>query len=243
MQTGTDWKANVSIAESAAVDRIVAAMAARDEVATIEKIERKSEREFDVKFDAAVNAQSPTIDGARMTYRMSGWLPLAFIRECMVWPSAKVADMTDYPEMVKAGDWSGVRDSEPSKIWAIFETAAPAIAAKAKPPKPPKATKVPTSRPARWNDAIQRARGAMDAITAAGEDLAAAFGDLEDIRNEYEDWQGNLPDNLQSSPLGEKLDAVVGLCFDCDVEDAMQEMSQVLDEAEAVDLPRGFGKD
>jgi hypothetical protein len=47
------------------------------------------------------------------------WFPLAFIG-MMNW--IKYADLTDYPEIVRKGDWSGIRDSEEETIWKIFDT-------------------------------------------------------------------------------------------------------------------------
>lgn len=79
----------------------------------------------------------------------------------------------------------------------------------------------PKSRGDRWNDAA----------TAA----VSALSDLEDIRQEYSDWKDNLPENLQNSTLGEKLDAVI----DLDIEGA----KSTAEEAEAADLPLGFGRD
>lgn len=77
------------------------------------------------------------------------------------------------------------------------------------------------SRPARWADAAARAE--------------VALNELEELRTEYEDWQGNLPENLQGSALGEKLQEVV----DLDIQSAIDMAS----EASVIDLPRGFGKD
>lgn len=88
-----------------------------------------------------------------------------------------------------------------------------------------------TSRPARWADATSRARAAFD-------DLQGAFEDLASIREEYEEWRDNLPENMQSGALAEKLDAVVGLDFD-----VLSEVEGALDEAEGADLPLGFGRD
>lgn len=92
----------------------------------------------------------------------------------------------------------------------------------AAPPAPaaPK-RKRPPSRATRWADAASRAVSALE--------------ELQEIQSEFEDWKGNLPENLASSPLGEKLDAV------CDLD-----ISSALDtaqEAESADLPLGFGRD
>lgn len=85
------------------------------------------------------------------------------------------------------------------------------------------------SRGARWNAAVLKAKEAADALSAAMEEL-------RDIQQEYSDWKDNLPENLQSSALGEKLDAV------CDL-DLEYEEPQGLEEADGIDLPQGFGRD
>jgi hypothetical protein len=50
---------------------------------------------------------------------------------------------------------------------------------------------------------------------------------LRELQAEYQAWLDNLPENLQDSPLAEKLEAVCALD---------------LEELE-VDLPLGFGRD
>lgn len=73
------------------------------------EISRRSEKEYDI-----------TVRGRYTeTSSFSAWLPLGMISVGMDW--TKVAHMTDYPEMVCAGDWSGVRDSSEEAIWAIFK--------------------------------------------------------------------------------------------------------------------------
>jgi hypothetical protein len=70
-----------------------------------------------------------------------------------------------------------------------------------------------------------------DAAANAGQ----ALSELVEIQEEYQGWLDNLPENLQGSPVGEKLQTV------CDID-----ISSALDaanEAENADLPRGFGKD
>jgi hypothetical protein len=62
------------------------------------------------------------------------------------------------------------------------------------------------SRPQRWTEAVET---------------------LRELQGEYQEWLDNLPENLQGSPLAEKLEAVCALD---------------LDEFE-VELPRGFGRD
>lgn len=77
------------------------------------------------------------------------------------------------------------------------------------------------SRSARWHEACSKANEAL--------------AELSDLKSEYAEWHDNLPENLQSSPLGEKLEAVC----DLDIDSAMD----VIEEAESLDLPQGFGRD
>jgi len=73
------------------------------------EIARKSEREYDLSISGK------TKDGMGF----GAWLPLGLI-SCLDWTADPVAGMTDYPEMARDGDWSGVRDTEEEKLWAIF---------------------------------------------------------------------------------------------------------------------------
>lgn len=88
------------------------------------------------------------------------------------------------------------------------------------------------SRPQRWNEALSRAR-------VAYEQLESCLQDLEEIRVEYEDWRDNLPESLQGSATADKLDEVC----DLDIESALQEVESLLDDAENLELPLGFGRD
>ena len=49
-----------------------------------------------------------------------------------------------------------------------------------------------------------------------------------ELQAEYQDWFDNLPDNLQASPLAERLEAVCEYDFG---------------DLEALEPPRGFGRD
>lgn len=94
--------------------------------------------------------------------------------------------------------------------------------------------KRPPSRTSRWNDAAADARTALDS-------LSAALGELNEVRAEYEDWRDNLPENLQQSALGEKLNAVVDL--DLDPGSLLGDAETAIGDAEGADLPLGFGRD
>lgn len=96
------------------------------------------------------------------------------------------------------------------------------------------------SRAERWAAALSDARAAKEEIEAAQAKLEEAFSALRDLKGEYEEWRDNLPENLQSSPLGEKLEAVCDLDFDQELDLSPLD---VIDEADGVDLPLGFGRD
>ncbi len=88
------------------------------------------------------------------------------------------------------------------------------------------------SRPARWAAAVAKLSTGLD-------DVEAAIEDLRGLQEEYESWKGNLPESLQSSPVGVKLEAVC----DLDLSNGADDLRGICDEAEGMDLPIGFGKD
>ena len=57
---------------------------------------------------------------------------------------------------------------------------------------------------------------------------AAAVAALVELQDDYRIWRDNLPPNLEGSRLAEKLDAIVELD---------------LEELQAIDPPRGYGRD
>src|SRR6266567_4385073 len=57
---------------------------------------------------------------------------------------------------------------------------------------------------------------------------AAAVATLVDLQDEYCAWLDNLPDNLEGSRLADKLQAIAELN---------------LEELQAIDPPRGYGRD
>lgn len=99
-----------------------------------------------------------------------------------------------------------------------------------KPPKPKK-----QSRKDRWNAAVAEAQQYL-------EPLREALERLNEVRGEYEEWQGNLPENLQSSTLGDKLSTVVEMDVDSALS-SVDEIENLLSDAEGADLPVGFGRD
>lgn len=108
---------------------------------------------------------------------------------------------------------------------APVETAAPAVPKKVRKAKPPSRTK-------RWQDAAQAASDALSTLRDAMEELKG-------IQEEYSDWRDNLPENLQGSALAEKLNVVA----DLDLEGGLDDLENVIGEAEGADLPMGFGRD
>ena len=77
------------------------------------------------------------------------------------------------------------------------------------------------SRPARWAAALDK----------ANESVAA----LVELQEQYQEWRDNLPENLESSALAEKLDEVPQV--------DLQSAQASLEEAEGVELPLGLGRD
>jgi hypothetical protein len=77
------------------------------------------------------------------------------------------------------------------------------------------------SRTTRWSEAAGNATTALE--------------ELYDIQQEYQDWLDGLPENLQNSALGEKLQAV------CDID--LESAKDAVEEADGADLPLGFGRD
>jgi hypothetical protein len=91
------------------------------------------------------------------------------------------------------------------------------------------------SRTQRWINNAERASSLL-------EEAIGAIEELKGVQEEYQEWLDNLPENLQQSAVGEKLEAVT----DLDIETALQsiqEAQDILNEAAAADLPLGFGRD
>ena len=98
--------------------------------------------------------------------------------------------------------------------WLLGDDAPAAAPARAKKQKP-------KSRTQRWSEAASAAVSALE--------------ELQSIQEEFEEWKDNLPENLQQSALGEKLETVCGI----DLTSALDSVQ----EAESADLPLGFGRD
>ena len=112
----TSGTPEIRSAERKMMTRVAVAMVRTGGACVVNAEKRRSDRLYDINFVGRriVEEQS---------YSFSGWLPLAFVRECVLWTSKEVARMTDYPTMAMEGDWSGVRDSRREVIWEIFEKA------------------------------------------------------------------------------------------------------------------------
>jgi len=69
----------------------------------------------------------------------------------------------------------------------------------------------------------------------AASEAVQALNTLMEIREEFQSWYDNLPENLQQSPVGEKLEAILNI----DLDGALS----AAEEAENADVPLGFGRD
>lgn len=78
------------------------------------------------------------------------------------------------------------------------------------------------SRPKRWQQAINL--------------LLNGLSEIQSLKDEYSDWLDNLPENLQSSALYEKLEAIVN-------GQEIDDLESNISELEGLELPRGFGRD
>jgi hypothetical protein len=102
------------------------------------------------------------------------------------------------------------------------------------------------SRSARWGNAVQEARDQFQQVQDASSGLADALEALYDVQSEYRDWLDNLPENLEQSTLGEKLQTVVDIDIESIKDDPLSDwpsLEGTLDEAEGADLPQGYGRD
>jgi hypothetical protein len=98
----------------------------------------------------------------------------------------------------------------------------------------------------RWREAASEVDSIASEIEDAISRLTDALADLRSIQEEFEDWKDNLPENLASSALGEKLETICGLEIDgaeSDLESAISTIRDLASEAEAADIPLGFGRD
>ena len=102
------------------------------------------------------------------------------------------------------------------------------------------------SRPQRWADAAGDASKALSEMESSKDAFVAAMDELKSIQDEYIEWKDNLPENMASSPMGDKLEEVSNLDLESAADaigSAIDDARSIVDEAEGIDLPRGFGKD
>lgn len=102
------------------------------------------------------------------------------------------------------------------------------------------------SRPKRWEDAIAKAQTELSNMQAAQAAFDEACSELADVKQEYEDWRDNLPENLQNGTLAEKLGEVADLDIDSakdGLDSALSEAVDLFETAAGLELPRGFGRD
>jgi hypothetical protein len=84
----------------------------------VNTIDRKSDREFDLVLNGVYLLEA---DPTRRLDFADYPLLLIAIEVLLDWTKSKVANMTDYPDMAKEGDWSGVRDTDINNLWLIFD--------------------------------------------------------------------------------------------------------------------------
>lgn len=99
------------------------------------------------------------------------------------------------------------------------------------------------SRPKRWAEAVEKLRTAFDSLTSAATEYDSALEELRDVKQEYEEWKDNLPENLQGGTLAEKLETICDMDMDNSADDAIGELENLITEAEGAELPMGFGRD
>ncbi len=79
--------------------------------------------------------------------------------------------------------------------------------------------------------------------------LAEAMAEIKAVQEEYEEWQGNLPENMQSGETASKLECVTSIDIDSHTDldlsniGDLEDISNTLAECEDADLPKGFGRD
>lgn len=114
------------------------------------------------------------------------------------------------------------------------------------------------SRPQRWATAVAEAQRALGVIQDARDEFERAteaavqeFNEsvevLKALREEYEEWQGNLPESMAQSETAARLEGVTSIEFS-EIDNAgdateVATAEAAIETAGNVDLPRGFGRD
>ena len=81
-----------------------------EEITTVTRDD--SGEEFDIHFTGVSRLGSTTCNA-------SADMKLALIHES-IWCAPSIAILSSYPQMASSGDWSGIRDSDPEAIDAMF---------------------------------------------------------------------------------------------------------------------------
>lgn len=93
---------------------------------------------------------------------------------------------------------------------------------------------------------MQKAEQVFNQLAAHREALAEAIGDLIDIQSEYQEWADNLPENLSSSAISDKLEEITSIDLESarnTAESLGDDIEEIISEAAGVELPLGFGRD
>lgn len=106
---------------------------------------------------------------------------------------------------------------------------------------------LPGFDPSTVEAAVEEDKEVIAALCSFEDHLATVnekLQDLSDLKDEYDGWKGNLPESLQQSPVGEKLEAVNQLNIETDLDiDNFEGAEDTFGECEGADLPKGFGND
>lgn len=97
------------------------------------------------------------------------------------------------------------------------------------------------TRPQQWAMYTVSARAALDTLSDAKEQFESAMENLASMKDEYEETLGNMPENLQQTAYGEKLQAIVDIDFEVEID--LSDAEAAVDNAEGAELPLGFGRD
>lgn len=89
---------------------------------------------------------------------------------------------------------------------------------------------------------VKRLAEIRDRAETAASDLRQALEELYDLQQEYQEWRDNLPDNLESSPIAEKLDTICEIDIESSI-GSMDDIESAISEFGDADLPLGFGRD
>lgn len=94
-------------------------------------------------------------------------------------------------------------------------------------------------------------------IDALQDDLVKALEDLKGLQEEYSEWKDKIEEKMSNTVVYEKLDTICNMDFStdfewsnnlnvevsCDIENNIDDILNIADEAQNADLPLGFGRD